>query len=258
MEKVQKNMKFGRWTVLETDVTNPNSNRKQSVKWALCKCECGTIRYKEYRDLYSGRSKSCGCYTREQTKKRNLEKGKMEIGAKFGKLTVIEDLGLRKQNSREKMARWSRCKCECGNIIDVCNNNLRTNGTQSCGCVQSRGELLISQILRENNIEFSQQYSFPDLKGLKNRVLKFDFAIFKNHELFCLIEFQGRQHYEEADAIWNHAETLKERKYRDDLKKEYCEKNNIPLYCIPYYQFTKINIDYIKKIIKYEEDLTHE
>ena len=137
---IQIGAKFGRWTILQIDVINPDSKAKNPPKNALCQCECGTVRYKPYRDLYSGRSLSCGCLRREQVIQRNEEKGRIEIGTKFGYLTMIEDLGYRKQHSRDKNMRWSLCKCVCGRVVEVCNNNLKTGGTKSCGCINSFGE----------------------------------------------------------------------------------------------------------------------
>lgn len=72
------------------------------------------------------------------------------------------------------------------------NNNLKSGGSQSCGCISSRGERIIAQILRENNINFSTQYMFKDLIGINGGYLKFDFAIFKDNQLYELIEFDGR------------------------------------------------------------------
>lgn len=46
-------------------------------------------------------------------------------GQNFGRLTAIKYLGGRK---------W-RCKCECGNVIDVFTNNLTRGNTKSCGCL---------------------------------------------------------------------------------------------------------------------------
>lgn len=46
-------------------------------------------------------------------------------GQKFSRLTPIKYLGSRK---------W-RCKCDCGNIIDVFTNNLTRGNTKSCGCL---------------------------------------------------------------------------------------------------------------------------
>lgn len=43
------------------------------MKWALCQCDCGTKRLRPYRDLYAGRSQSCGCLAKEKTIQMNWE-----------------------------------------------------------------------------------------------------------------------------------------------------------------------------------------
>ena len=161
--------KFGRWTVLEVNVKNPESKAKKVPRQALCQCECGTLRYKTYSALYTGTSQSCGCARNEQLAIRNTERGsQINIGDQFGELTVIKDLGMRKQQSRDKNERWSLCRCSCGNEIEVRNNNLKTGTSKSCGCVKSRGERAIADLLRANNINFAIQYTFPDLKTENN------------------------------------------------------------------------------------------
>ena len=241
-EQVHVGDHFGRWTVLEIDVYNPASKAKNPVKMAKCQCECGTIRYKEYRDLYAGRSLSCGCLRTEQVIERNKQKGEIPLGTKFGKLTVIEDLGYRMQ-SRGKQARWSKCKCDCGNTIEVLNNNLKNGNTQSCGCVKSRGETIIRKILLDNNINFANEYTFPDLLAPSGYNLKFDFAIFKDNKLFELIEFDGRQHYFGPDATWKNSYSLEELQARDKQKDDYCKLHNISLIRVPYFDIRNITLE---------------
>ena len=246
--------KFGRWTVLEVNVINPQSKAKKPPKMALCQCECGTQRYKEYRDLYSGRSLSCGCLRAEQLTEKNCQKGEIEIGTKFGYLTMVKDLGYRQQNSRDKRARWSLCQCVCGNEIEVSNNNLRSGNTKSCGCVNSYGENEIRKLLIQNNINFASEYIFNDLRGTRGGCLRFDFAIFNSeNQLIKLIEFDGRQHYEGPDGTWTHSYTKEMIEENDRRKDEYCKLHNIPLIRIPYYQLSKLSLklleleDYDKK-----------
>ena len=169
----------------------------------------------------------------EKTIQRNYEKGIIPPNTTFGYLTFIKDLGYREQK-RGKRERWSLCRCFCGAEIEVSNNNLKSGGTTSCGCIKSRGETIIAQILRENNINFSTQYTFPDLKGINGGSLRFDFAIFKNNQLYKLIEFDGRQHYFGPDATWSQSDSLETIQMRDKLKDEYCKKNNISLLRINY------------------------
>jgi hypothetical protein len=85
------------------------------------------------------------------------------------------------------------CQCICGTKIEVSNNNLKSGGTKSCGCVKSYGETAIRKILLDNNINFATEYTFSDLKGERGNPLRFDFAIFdNNNNLVQLIEFDGR------------------------------------------------------------------
>ena len=65
-------------------------------------------------------------------KENNLKiKGKPDelIGKVFGKLTVVERL----ENSKDRRKVY-KCKCECGNIIEVKSKYLRNGDTKSCGC----------------------------------------------------------------------------------------------------------------------------
>lgn len=234
---------FGRWLVLQTNVINPNSKAKNPPKMALCECQCPkkTRRYREYRDLYSGRSKSCGCLRSIELSKRNASRSSVKIGNVYGYLTVIENLGFRMQ-TRGNQESWYRCRCShCGNEnFEVSGNNLQSGNTTSCGCVNSRGEAYIKQLLDENNISYASQYTFSDLRSENGYMLKFDFALFKNNKLDCLIEFDGRQHYDGPEGNWKI--TKENIIYRDNLKNNYCKAHNIILKRIPYFEIEKISI----------------
>lgn len=54
-------------------------------------------------------------------------------GQRFGRLTVIEYAGKRVSPNGTTSTMW-KCKCDCGNIKDVRQGNLRNGTTQSCGC----------------------------------------------------------------------------------------------------------------------------
>lgn len=236
--------KFNYLTVLE--ITDKKDS--QGLILAKCQCNCGKIIYKPLARIKSSRIKSCGCLRAKKCREKNIANGRsLVIGEKFGNLTVVEDLGYNyRSNSRGDHIRWCRCRCDCGNYLEVSCNNLFTGSTQSCGCVKSKGERIIAEILRENNIPFKQQVSFKDLKTEKGDSLKFDFGIYdKNGNLIKLIEFDGRQHFVGPDATWTQSDSLETIQERDRQKDEYCLKKNISLLRIPYFEINRLSIDYL-------------
>lgn len=209
-----KGQKFDRLTVIE--FAGLDNNKKALWK---CQCDCGNEKIVRGSDLTSHKIHSCGCYKTEKNM-NNL------VGKKFGKLTVIKACG---KYGRQIL--W-KCQCDCGNYIEVTTNHLTTGNTQSCGCLVSKGEEEIVKILQKQNISFVKQYIFSDLRGKNEVPLRFDFAVFYKEKLFCLIEYQGLQHYQNiynlSEEDWKYS--LK----RDNMKKEYCQNNNIPLIEIKY------------------------
>lgn len=230
--------KFGDWTVLQIDVKNPNSKAKRVRMTALCECKCGKQQYIEYRSLYDGRTTNCGCEWRKNASQKHYNNNILPIGQIFGNLTVIEDVGMKNRKH------YSRCKCVCGNIIEVSNTHLKSGHTQSCGCIkESHGSQKIRLLLQDNNFDFQTEYSFKDLISPNNKELRFDFAIFKNGKLIQLIEFDGKQHYEECYGFYTGE--LNNIQQRDELKNQYCKEHNIKLVRVPYYDIDKITLEYL-------------
>lgn len=59
----------------------------------------------------------------------------------------------------------------------------------------SRAEIKIADILRFSDLDFKEEYSFPDLVSNNGRPLRFDFGVFDDEgNLDFLIEYQGIQH----------------------------------------------------------------
>lgn len=115
----------------------------------------------------------------------------------------------------------------------------------------SRGEIKIYEILKDSDLIFQEEYSFPDLVSSSGRPLRFDFAIFDDDEnLDFLIEFQGVQHYE-AKPKFGGFNGLRKQQFNDMLKREYCKKHNIKLVIIPYWDEAFIDYDYIMKAADY-------
>lgn len=116
------------------------------------------------------------------------------------------------------------------------------NNTGRCPVCErgSHGEQKISQLLMENNIEFIPQYQFDDCRG-KSKPLPFDFGLLDNNEnILGLIEYNGEQHYRPIEYFGGEKK-FKQQIERDQIKKNYCEVNNIPLLIIPYWDFENIS-----------------
>lgn len=214
---------FGRLTVIDR-ISKPQGIKGGDAYW-VCKCECGNFVSVMGKSLKNGKTKSCGCYRHDKLVK-DLK------GQRFGNLLVIAPAGI----SKDGHQLW-RCQCKCGNSHITTGHNLQDGSCQSCGCLTSVGEMEIEQILQENNINYSKQYSFPDLRGERGGLLRFDFAIFENNQLKLLVEFQGEQHYDYSSSFYDKPQDS------DIKKQEYCKKHNIPLILIPYWRRGKITLD---------------
>lgn len=229
-------LSFNEWTVIE----RAGSDKRGQALWK-CRCSCGTIKIIVGSSLRNESSKSCGCKRTEKSRENN---GTFinEVGNRYGKLTVIsKDDDLSKKRHR---AMWI-CLCDCGNYKTVSSKCLRDGKTKSCGCMLSIGEETINSILTRNNVNFQSQYGV----SINNKWYRFDFAIFKNDNLKCLIEYHGAQHYDAEHLHWG--KSIEINQQRDGVKKQWAKENNIPLYEIPYWEFDNID-NILEKIIKEE------
>ena len=105
-----------------TDQTDKNGAKKYH-----CRCDCGNEIYVVRASLTRARRpvRSCGC----------VKNGKTKPGDRYGKLTVVEQAGVKLiGKARSRQTQWL-CQCDCGNQIVVTGHQLRTGGTRSCGCV---------------------------------------------------------------------------------------------------------------------------
>lgn len=100
-------------------------------------------------------------------------------------------------------------------------------------CRLSKGEQKIEKLLIDKKCTFKMEYTFKDLQGDASQ-LRFDFAVFKNNKLSCLVEYDGRQHFKYIKGFHKSREAFQLQKKYDKLKNEYCLKNNIILIRIRY------------------------
>ena len=227
-QKMKKDLvgeKIGLLTILEA--TDKRSGG--SIVWK-CQCDCGNICYIPTGNLSRGHTKSCGCATAKFI--GDSQRLKL-VGQQFGRLTVLQEL-----ESINLESRWL-CVCECGSQIEVVGWHLTKGIVNSCGCLKSKGEMKIKQLLTEANIPFVAEATFDTCLSPKGYKLRFDF--FVNNEY--LIEFDGQQHSLDQPHGYFSKERLDTIKKHDNIKTQWCLDNNIPLLRIDYTRLNDLSIE---------------
>lgn len=86
-----------------------------------CQCKCGTIFVKSAFYLTTNSKKSCDkC---KEAKVQDIS------GNRYGRLTAVRYVG----KSKGKQTLWE-CRCDCGNMVVVHQQNLVSGHSKSCGC----------------------------------------------------------------------------------------------------------------------------
>lgn len=224
--------KFNRLTVIEK---TEKRTKDRNVIWK-CLCDCGKECFVDSSNLISNNTKSCGCLNTETRILLGKNNKKDLTGQIFGKLTVLEDSGKRYDNN----ILW-KCQCECGNQPLIKGTSL-LHGVKSCGCLKSKGEAYIAELLSKNNIPFETQKTFDDcLFPESGYHAYFDFWVDNKY----LIEYDGIQHFiaDSNSKNWNTEINLIETQKRDKFKNDWCNKKKIPLIRIPYTKLDTLCIE---------------
>jgi very-short-patch-repair endonuclease len=136
----------------------------------------------------------------------------------------------------------SKVKIICkkhGVFEQIPNNHL--NGKGCSLCFSSKGEKIIEDILKNNDIKHIPRYSFNDCR-YKNPLF-FDFYLPENN--LC-IEYDGEQHFTKFRYEKNN-DRLLERQKRDKIKDEYCKTHNICMIRIKYNENIYDKLSYMIK-----------
>lgn len=119
-------LKFGEWQVLYKD----KENSKGHIRW-ICRCSCGNVKSVMGTHLKSGASLSCGCV---RNKDSSIRRTADLQGKKFGQLTAIENTRVATKNG----FLW-KCKCDCGNIVEVAVYDLTSGKITACDECKKHG-----------------------------------------------------------------------------------------------------------------------
>lgn len=244
--------RFGRLVALElTD----KQNNDQRWLWK-CICDCGNIICVPMKRLKNGTTQSCGCLKHERIVESNIDRTIDLTGKRFGKLVVLErNFETQKQKAKDghrDIPYW-KCQCDCGTIVSIEGCELRRKtrkngrtGTISCGCVSSRGEAKIGSLLSKMDIPYEKEKTFPGCRNPKTGgILRFDFYI---PEQNMIIEYDGNIHSSPTFG-WNDYNYYETIVYRDKIKTQFCEDNQIKLIRIPYTDYEDIDEEYLRSKI---------
>lgn len=126
-------------------------------------------------------------------------------------------------------------------------SHLSGTGCPMCG-KKSKGEAAIEDFLKNNNISFTTEKTFPTLLSVKNWYLRFDFYLPTYN---ILIEFDGEQHFnpryfskDNKEKILEDFHTLQK---NDQIKNEWCLSNN---YKLIRFNYKELRGNYFDKILK--------
>ena len=200
--------------IIEKDIEL--TEQKHRGYWK-CKCvQCNSIRSIRTDNL---KQKCRNCVTKERDYSNYVHDDL--TGKVFGLWTVI---------AKSNKTNYWICKCQCGTTRDVFRGSLLQGTSKSCGCISSWGEKQIIYWLNNYKIEYKKEVSFKNFKTDKEGYPRFDFVLYKNDQIFCIIEYDGRQHTS-YNKNWKMSKSdFKRLQYIDNLKNEYCKENNIQLF----------------------------
>lgn len=192
-------------------------NQKHRVQ---VKCEqCGQIINKSYQDYLLHPS----CPYCENRELLNTQAIKILLPKEF---ELLEDY---KNESTKVLIRH-----KCGFIWKTYPRHLisGTHGCPKCNKKRSKGEQRIAQWLRKNSLNYEEEKIFSWQTNSRTR---YDFYV---PQLNLVIEYMGRQHYEEIKGWLK--DTLLERQERDKIKKQDALVNHLNYLEISYVDFENI------------------
>jgi hypothetical protein len=117
-------------------------------------------------------------------------------------------------------------------------------------CRKSKGEITITKLLEDWDISFQREFRISDCRY--RRPLPFDFMILSAENTpMATIEYHGAQHFESIKFFGGY-KSFRSRQIKDQIKREYCQFNDIQLLEIPYTEIDNIPsllFDFLNRIL---------
>lgn len=195
-----------------------------------CRCNLHNI---EYETLVESVIDGRGCNKCKVERQKNY-------------LTFEEAQEKLRQNKHDVvLLTYTQCSAPIRVQCVNCGEEWETRITEPSRCPNCdnkfKGESLVYQILKSRNIDFIPQHKFADCVDEKELV--FDFYIPSAN---VCIEYNGKQHYMPISYFGGEERYLKQVRH-DEIKRRYCEENNISLIEIKYTANTYEKVEQILK-----------
>lgn len=166
--------KFGKLTVIELAGTD-----KYGTALWKCKCNCGNMKIVRSVNLKNGYTVSCGCIRANDL-----------TGKRFGRLVVLVRCPVEYTKSGNRVFKW-KCKCDCGNVVNVIHSNLVKGATGSCGCTQKE---LTSKRFSTHGMRNTRLYEiYANMKQRCENPNNPRFASYGGRGITICKEWQGKQ-----------------------------------------------------------------
>lgn len=176
-----------------------------------------------YKFLNGRRCPECSKKDRGRLLRNSAEKFREQFDNLFSEYTLLTEYST--QDVKVQIRHNT-----CGKVFSRTPKLLLRNKTVCCDfCeIQSFGERVVHRYLIQHSLIYRREFRFEDCRNKKP--LPFDFAILSaDGGIRGLIEYDGKQHFEETGGYFGGERQLVERKYRDSIKTNYCRLRSIPL-----------------------------
>lgn len=219
--------KFKNWLNYQQNFTliDDLSDIHDSQQHVKCRCnKCGKVQ--ENKKIYDYlRGIRCYCETKSSKKTEQILRKELDNEYDFSFEEYV--------NTDTKMSFIHK---KCGqDFIYTPRDLLRNYGfCPNCNKNRSHGENIIRKLLVDASITFIEEYQI----NIDKQTLRLDFFLPKDN---IAIEFNGIQHYQSVQHFGGQKAFIKRQRY-DNIKKQWCERNNIKLIIIKY------NEDILKRL----------
>lgn len=198
----EKGDKFGYLTYTGEWEHRKTEKKTGKKKFFKCNCNCGTKNvWVVKNNLIHLRTRSCGCYSREQSSKIH----KINIkGQTFNYLKVIKENSISKKGE----IMWL-CECKCSKQTIVRSSHLRNNQIESCGCIQplkiKKGKIwekLVGKYLQYHEKKFLHHKTLSN-KKIPDFISNDDKIIIevKKHDYISIQECIEEKYYDHCETL---------------------------------------------------------